>query len=313
MTRENKKRWLSVIEDNVSNTNDFYQIGSTLQENLHPYALSRRVRTILIDSLTLKCPKCKIAIDPLPDACSAVQCISCGVYYCNYCFQYFSSEDSHQNKSECHIHVASHHPDKHPESRDPFLPVDTILQGQTIWKCNQITKCLKLALTSPSFSSDSIAQYSIVLGLLLCFKELDEMNLNICDIWFKVLDQLHVSDANAFPTNHHNQNLPIHMPMVFQGLGYQIMNAIYAQNIPALEQLLSILPQDSPEVDFIDPKSGFCITALAATHGYTQIVRQLLSKGASLTIRHPPSGKINKTKKHKHKHMSTSAHNHIII
>jgi hypothetical protein len=69
-----RQRYLSILED----------ICATHQ----PVKL---LKSAMLDLMTLKCPNCKTPVDPLPDACSAVMCLSCGGYYCNYCFEGFST------------------------------------------------------------------------------------------------------------------------------------------------------------------------------------------------------------------------------
>ena len=53
----------------------------------------------IIESLTLGCPSCKIALDPNPDGCCAIRCMSCSKYFCLLCFTILP------NNSQCHEHV----------------------------------------------------------------------------------------------------------------------------------------------------------------------------------------------------------------
>lgn len=62
----------------------------------------RRLRLLadLSDALCLKCPKCKIVLDPNPDGCCAIKCLHCATHFCWLCFAMQSSN------ATCHAHVA---------------------------------------------------------------------------------------------------------------------------------------------------------------------------------------------------------------
>ena len=49
-------------------------------------------RDTFLEQMTMQCPHCNAAVDPDPDGCSAVLCLNCGQYYCNYCFKGYSLE-----------------------------------------------------------------------------------------------------------------------------------------------------------------------------------------------------------------------------
>lgn len=54
----------------------------------------------LSDALCLKCPNCKIVLDPNPDGCCAVKCLHCATHFCWLCF------NTQANSKACHAHVA---------------------------------------------------------------------------------------------------------------------------------------------------------------------------------------------------------------
>ena len=53
----------------------------------------------VIDSLTLGCPYCHIAIGPDPDGCAAMRCTVCSQYFCLLCLSI------EKDNSTCHAHV----------------------------------------------------------------------------------------------------------------------------------------------------------------------------------------------------------------
>ena len=64
-----RKRYLSLIDETISRFPPLKR-HSVME-----------LRTSIIDLLTLKCPSCFATVDPDPDGCSAVRCLSCGKWY----------------------------------------------------------------------------------------------------------------------------------------------------------------------------------------------------------------------------------------
>jgi hypothetical protein len=54
---------------------------------------------MIVDSLSMKCPKCKVVLDPNPDGCCAMKCLGCATYFCWLCFA------TQSNSTVCHQHV----------------------------------------------------------------------------------------------------------------------------------------------------------------------------------------------------------------
>lgn len=67
MQTNEKTRFITILDDTI------------VKRNLSKITL---LRNVLLDVLTLACPNCKTPVDPYPDACSAILCLSCGNYYC---------------------------------------------------------------------------------------------------------------------------------------------------------------------------------------------------------------------------------------
>jgi hypothetical protein len=53
----------------------------------------------IVDSLSLKCPWCRIVLDPTPDGCCAMRCENCGTHFCWLCFKICT------NSASCHDHL----------------------------------------------------------------------------------------------------------------------------------------------------------------------------------------------------------------
>jgi hypothetical protein len=54
---------------------------------------------VVIDSLTIGCPGCKMALDPDPEGCCAMRCGSCSKHFCYLCLKISP------NSNDCHNHV----------------------------------------------------------------------------------------------------------------------------------------------------------------------------------------------------------------
>jgi ankyrin repeat protein len=131
--------------------------------------------------MTLKCPTCKTPVDPFPDACSAVMCLNCGNHYCNYCFQGFATGQADKDRASAHEHTAIHHDSDRPGGRDAFLSTDLVLRGHQEYRSAQLVKCLSIAMTSTEFGIRS--RHDVALALILCSKEIEDLNLNIHELW----------------------------------------------------------------------------------------------------------------------------------
>ena len=53
----------------------------------------------IVDSLTLRCPNtyCSVALDPSPDGCCAMRCVTCGKHFCWLCFQIQTDNGNNHN------------------------------------------------------------------------------------------------------------------------------------------------------------------------------------------------------------------------
>lgn len=124
----------------------------------------------IIDLMTLKCPTCKTTVDPYPDACSAVMCLNCGNYYCNYCFSGFASGQTDRDRAAAHEHTASHHESDRPEGRDAFLSAEVVAQGHQQYRLHQLVSCLSVAVASSEMSV--CRSHDVSLCLILCYQEI---------------------------------------------------------------------------------------------------------------------------------------------
>lgn len=142
----------------------------------------------IIDIMTLKCPVCKISVDPLPDACSAVMCLTCGNHYCNYCFESFASGQIHQDRAAAHRHTATHNNSNRLEDRDAFLPVDVIERGHKQYRLAQLVKCVSVAMASADYGENSC--HDVALSLIMCFQEITDVGLDPLVIWTQAQEKL---------------------------------------------------------------------------------------------------------------------------
>lgn len=138
----------------------------------------------------------RVMTDPLPDACSAVMCLCCGYYYCNYCFVGFNSGDGNKDRADAHVHVAEHKPVREDsgDTRDAFLPLEVTRRGQQKVQQHQLLQYLLRALSVDRSSNcisranadpidDGHTQHDLQLLLALCFTHIEEMGIDVCAAW----------------------------------------------------------------------------------------------------------------------------------
>jgi hypothetical protein len=135
--------------------------------------------TTIIDLLTLKCPTCRIPVDPNPDACAAVFCLNCGNEFCHCCFKGFSSNDKDKNKKDAHIHAATHHDSNVPEERNAFLSADIIIRGHRQYRLETLIKCLGIALKSDEFNGKQGSKNYLELALILASQDIEAGILSV--------------------------------------------------------------------------------------------------------------------------------------
>jgi len=227
----------------------------------------RNVKGAFQEILTLKCPSCSTPVDPNPDACSAIMCLSCGMWYCNCCFLKFSSDDSDANRSDAHTHAATHHT-RH-DHRDAFLPAEIVAAGQLELQNRMLVKCVSLAM-SPEDAGGSGATIS-ALALILIANDLSDLNIDIVQVWQSAEAIYNANDAPP-------ESVPS-VDTVCDG-GKQMAGALMTHNWRACRQLMHIFKNDL-NCDYVDEKSGHPLTSLALLFRQKDIVVQLLRRGAN--------------------------------
>ena len=267
-------------------------ITGILSESVNSTAIS--FRNALLDMLTLKCPSCSVPIDPTPDACSAVMCLNCGNFYCNYCFTPFIGV---AGRGEAHIHVASH--SRTSSGSDPFLPTNVVVEGQCHYRQEHIKKLLSLAMRSRNFTNDQHAD--ILLAYLSCYVEFTDMNLDVIDIWNSVYATIASPSTNSSSEGTEMDDddttddlpstlsLPATAPsphstsstanLARQG-AIQLSNALISKNTLAIDQIMS--SYDTIDFFYTDDAHTTPLASLALLCDYPEIARTLIAMGASI-------------------------------
>ena len=132
------------------------------------------LRSAILDVMTLKCPTCRVPVDPFPDACSAVMCLNCGNHYCNYCFTPFTTGVL------AHEHVASHSTNDRPENRDAFLSAELVAEGQRLHQILQLESCVSLALASPEYGVNG--GHDVSIALVMCYSEITALKIDVLQL-----------------------------------------------------------------------------------------------------------------------------------
>lgn len=261
-----------------------------------------KVTNVLRDMLTLSCPSCKTAVDPSPDACSAIMCLNCSCYYCNYCFALFNSKDNNKDKADCHIHVATHNTMSSPTSGtssggDPFLPRELVLVGQKQFTEGRILQCLQLALSSAEHADD--AMHLVAMAFAVCFEDIAELSIDPLKVWFGAISAV-TSTTNPFlsrmRSNEQLGNLleagdeHTHVTTSTNHSGKIIANAIISNNDVAIRQILSAYQTDL-DVNYRETvvvsdgqntRVSYPLTTLSILMGFNWLAIELIKLGADL-------------------------------
>jgi len=167
-----RARFVNILESVVDN-----QI--VLEANKELCSQVAAHRAVFLDCLTLRCgnPACNMPVDPQPDACSAIMCLSCGLYYCNCCFRYFPpghdvAADNISSSALAHQHVATHHPDYNTQrgaGGDAFVPLKVTRRLQLRHQTDQLGDQLVVRLGVQA--GDRAAR----LAFICCYKSIVEL------------------------------------------------------------------------------------------------------------------------------------------
>lgn len=261
-----QRRYLSIINDLFENDINF-----------------KSIKHALIDQMTLKCPHCKTSVDPLPDACSAILCLNCGHYYCNYCFKGFCCENRDFERTSSHEHVATHN--MLEEFKDAFLSPELIVEGQRLFRLNCLIKYVAILLKSFQFSSRS----QIELALVSCRQDLTDLNLDTIEIWNSAIQSVNESNREITEWNSLNlescDGIPSNSNSSFESkIEVILLNAIISSNKNAALQILSS-EKEEIDVDYIDQQSGMSLAMCAVASRQLDVLQALLTKGANLSLR----------------------------
>jgi len=214
-------------------------------------------------------------VDPFPDACSAVMCLNCGSYYCNYCFMGFSTGDADTDRGNSHAHAAEHHPGP---DKDPFLPLDVIKDGQSRVQCSQLVKCASLAMRSKEYGANN--KHAVALSLVLLTQELSDLGIEARDVWAQA-DRALRQHQTPHSSNHQNTHYPDGVDHTTGGP--QLANALKSSNRHAVRQILQAF-RNNLDINYKDPEHGHPLVSLALLAKQKDIAIQLLRRGADPTL-----------------------------
>ena len=276
-----------------------------------------RVRSAILDVMTLRCPNpnCRVAVDPTPDACSAILCLNCGWYYCNLCFKGFGVSKSgdlniadSENRAAAHTHAASHNTTASLEERDAFLSPEIVRNGQREHITKLLVRMSALAMSSKEFGIDSASDLS--LAMILSYSDIKSLQIEPTHIWKVALTQVTksssessaaasnahresaidslISDDTAFiNSNTDNSQTPPTLTPPDRGTAAalspsaQLSLAISSNNLIAAQQLLQ-MHVEQLDLNYVDPRFGFPPTSLAIFQGLNSLANELISKGANV-------------------------------
>jgi hypothetical protein len=237
---------------------------------------SVRNRSRLLDGIFLYVMVCCVS-DPSPDACSAVQCLHCSTYYCNFCFATF------ENRAEAHSHVGAHNTS---QSQDPFLPTTLVGDGQRQYREDKI-KSVLFSLYASCTSNDE-RQY-LALSVCLAVEDTMALGIDLSRLWLDLLaSNVDQTESKTPPTSSGEQLQLVESES--HRLSRLVGQAIFSSNDTAALQILSspFLEIDlTYSVAFDIVKDGkttimsHSLLGLAALQDMENVSKALLLKGMS--------------------------------
>jgi uncharacterized protein len=301
----------------IIGTNERARYISIIKSISESFSSINRLRNTFQDILTLNCPTCRRPVDPFPDACSAVMCLNCGNYYCeflfllssldyhfvgNYCFQGFATGNSEEDRAASHTHSALHHPSEDPTKRDAFLPVEVIKIGQLERQQSQLVQCVALAMTSKEFAIDN--RRDIALSLIMLHLELGDMQTTASEIWSRAeisltapastvagqgIDETRSQFEERKETTE-AMNLYPHLAadaaaeeLPDLSGSAQLANALKQQNPHAVRQILQAFRNDL-DINYVEPQNLYPLTSLAILSKQKDVALLLIRRGADPTL-----------------------------
>lgn len=240
-------------------------------------------------------------IDPSPDACSAILCLNCGHYYCNYCLQGFAASSSSTSpateRAEAHEHVSLHKPVVSGEARDPFLPSHLVAEGQRAYQRGKVVRFLSLLATSSEYlESPTNGRQLASMVLVLCSADLLLLSLSPESIWVEVLQSIG-DNASAFSLLPPPPPVSSSSPLAEATRSLAL--ALVSENGEAARQILSLLSPEEIDVNYVhtveadvEPMNGmvgddqgtvgYPLVTLAVLMAMDDVAITLLERGADV-------------------------------
>jgi ankyrin repeat protein len=207
--------------------------------------------------------------------------LTCGSYYCNYCFACFRHEDRSQGRADAHEHAAQHKSVSEGEHRDAFLPIEQVREGQKQHQRSQIIHFLRLLIQSREYLTErSNGMHIASLVLLLCRKDISSLGLDLMDIWREVLVDV---NGNEIPGSSTQE---IEAPPPFS-VSHSLALAICSQNHEAALQILNSSREELDanymyRIQCEEGEFGYPIITLAVLSGMDDVALALLHRDADL-------------------------------
>lgn len=219
--------------------------------------------------------------DPSPDACSAILCLNCGSYYCNYCFASFASQDSARNRSEAHEHAATHNELGPGEQADPFLSVELVAKGQRLHQRAKVVHFLQLLLSSREYlDTPTNGRQLASMVMVLVYEDICLLQLDPFDMWNDVLRSEGTVQQGA---------VALDEVSVAAVTAKSLALAIASHNLSAAEMILS--SGEDIDVNYVHRVDvdggegvGYPLTSLAVLMGMDDLAIDLLRRGADVLI-----------------------------
>ncbi len=238
----------------------------------------------LLSTLTLTCPHCNTAVDPSPDACSAVQCLTCSGYYCHCCFAGFKSADTNKDRGDAHIHAATHKPVKPGETADAFVPSDVVLCCQQELRMKLLIEyCLTASTNSEEMELIDGVDYENLsitsAALILCEQDLLQIGIQPEKLWTALWEKVHHDDVSTL-----SPAPSVEIEVVKEvNLAEVLRKAIISLNTEAMRQVITTNGFEKYIIEPIkDTHNQDSLLTLSLACHQEWLAIELIKKGASV-------------------------------
>lgn len=207
----------------------------------------------------------------------------------------FAEQDAAVNRAKAHDHVATHKIVQEGETRDAFLPISLVQEGQKAYQRGKVTQLLQLIATSQQYVSlPTNGRQLASMVLVMAYADLQLLDIDPMTIWKDVV--AFISQGLVAPgsvaTGSSQEGVDLTSAR-------SLRLAFLSKNVVAARQILSSTTNETLDIDYThrEVQANGQITidipfvAWAALVGWDDIAIELLRRGANIMAKGAETGR----------------------